>query len=592
MKGKNARVLEDFLSSPFTPKYVLKRSHPTVSPSPEASSTCCQLDSAVPSSSPPCIDPPKKPKLDAFAEQVVQLASSSLLTDISSLQNKNYELEKENRQLKEQIRKLVRKVEDLRKKKDTRSLNQKVKRHKKSVLFWKEKHEELKEGAENVVKLKKQNQEAKLGLRKLKSATSRKANRYKDRLAKVTASTSVRQQELSRLTVGLLESKCKLQHQQEDIAYYDDMLAQHQQVPHVFTTKSDGKTYDSKIREASYLLQESGVAQSRVGSTLKKLAKTLTDQDLEHVPSYSTQNNMTREMRALAKTQAKESLSGSSAVTIKYDGTTKRLGHLVEVEAVTDSGETLLLGLRQQPGGKATEYVETISDMCQSVDLQLGQVTNTMTDRCATNSAIVRQLEDRKGANINDFKCAMHPLDSMAKSCDLKVAEFERETSEPQTPGQQLPFRHRGESHTQATVRLVAKMFHNTKYFAEDLHTYLSEIFGTGTLYYRFVGNRFHIYFLSSGMLFCYIKHIRDYFTNVQQPRNLVETSVRNSLKSKNIEVTLRALGLVGKAVTGPWMRLVGTEPNILQMNQHFNEAVQQLTGKCHRASCFNFYCI
>ena len=96
--------------------------------------------------------------------------------------------------------------------------------------------------------------------------------------------------------------------------------------------------------------------------------------------------------------------------------------------------------------------------------------------------------------------------------------------------------------------------------------------------YYRFVGN------LSSGMLFCYIKHIRDYFTNVQLhvPRNLVETSVRNSLKSKNIEVTLRALGLVGKAVTGPWMRLVGTEPNILQMNQHFNEAVQQLTGKCH----------
>lgn len=405
--------------------------------------------------------------------------------------------------------------------------------------------------------------------------------RYRQKRA--ATSSTVGQQALKNLTDGLIGYKQKVQQQQNDLDYYDDKLAQGEgSHPGIFPSKADGKRYDPKIREASYILQGSGVAQAHVGDTLKKITKTLTGQELEQVPSYALQNSITREMRALSVQQVKESLSGSHAATLKFDGTTKRLGHLVEVQATTDSGQTLLLGLRQQPGGTAKEYVDTIKDMCSTVDLSLSDVANTLTDRCVTNSLIHKLLEKLKGGKMNEFKCAMHPLDSMAKHCDKAVREHENEADQPSGT---LPFHHRGESLTQATVRVFAKLFHNTKYYQEDLHTYLAQTYGTGTLYYRFVGNRFHVFFLSSGMLFSYVKSINEYFETVQSPRNQLETAVHNALKSKMLLVTLKALGIIGKAVSGPWMRLVGMSvagrtPRILEMNEHFDGAVKLLKGE------------
>ena len=46
----------------------------------------------------------------------------------------------------------------------------------------------------------------------------------------------------------------------------------------------------------------------------------------------------------------------------------------------------------------------------------LKKVTNTMTDRCITNTAVVHQLQNLKGTKINRFRCAMHHhLDNMVR---------------------------------------------------------------------------------------------------------------------------------------------------------------------------------
>ena len=42
--------------------------------------------------------------------------------------------------------------------------------------------------------------------------------------------------------------------------------------------------------------------------------------------------------------------------------------------------------------------------------------------------------------------------------------------------------------------------------------------------------------------------------------------------------MTTRALGIIGKGLTGPWMRLVGLDNNILGMNRYYAEAQE----KCH----------
>lgn len=50
-----------------------------------------------------------------------------------------------------------------------------------------------------------------------------------------------------------------------------------------------------------------------------------------------------------------------------------------------------------------------------------------------------------------------------------------------------------------------------------------------------------------------------------------------NALTSGRCAATTRALGLVGKFITSPWMRLVSINCNILDMNQYFQAAVTKL---------------
>ena len=51
------------------------------------------------------------------------------------------------------------------------------------------------------------------------------------------------------------------------------------------------------------------------------------------------------------------------------------------------------------------------------------------------------------------------------------------------------------------------------------------------------------------------------------------------------MHVTTRALRILGKLITGPWMRLLGVETTILGMNKHLQEALGNITAWSHDAS-------
>lgn len=76
-----------------------------------------------------------------------------------------------------------------------------------------------------------------------------------------------KRQELDSLKTELSSLENEVQLHQEKVA--DKNLEA------VMYTKSDGKQFCNKIREASYFLQSSGVAQRKVSDTLKNLTKTL-----------------------------------------------------------------------------------------------------------------------------------------------------------------------------------------------------------------------------------------------------------------------------------------------------------------------------
>ena len=160
----------------------------------------------------------------------------------------------------------------------------------------------------------------------------------------------------------------------------------------------------------------------------------------------------------------------------------------------------------------------------------------------------------------------MHPLDSFAKEAEKIIKCHEKDCNLTQDRGNcTYPFQHRGESLTQATIRTASKHFHDTQYHCEELVCHLKsqgavpqESQNRSVVYYRFIGNRFHIYFLNAGLLFAYAPTMQDFFQAVQAPKNEVQMAVRNALSLGKVQMCMRALGLVGKIITGPWMRMVG----------------------------------
>ena len=288
-------------------------------------------------------------------------------------------------------------------------------------------------------------------------------------------------------------------------------------------TKSDGKTYTTAIREASYHLTAGGIAQKNISKTLKQVHKSLTGQDLiGDLPSYGTHNYMAKELKSLSRQQVREGLEGATNTTLKYDGTTKPLGHLVEVEVATKE-QNYLLTVKGQVGGKAATYFDTIMESVANIQNPTAQpmlenITNVMSDRCATNKALEDLLEAEKGGKLNRFKCGLHPLDTVARDCDRGARTFEADIKlVEKRPKGNYPFTHRSESHTQALIKTAGKLFHDTAY---SCHHEIAAFFNTDSntenkvnvIYHRYVGNRFHVMFLKSGTLYYLTPQLVEFF--------------------------------------------------------------------------------
>ncbi|KAG1675727.1 hypothetical protein GQR58_014553 [Nymphon striatum] len=317
-------------------------------------------------------------------------------------------------------------------------------------------------------------------------------------------------------------------------------------------------------------------------------------------------SNFGREMKTLSQLHVRTSVSDAASCTIKYDGTTKAKKHITEVEIATKD-QTFLIGMREQNGGCASEYVDTIKTCigdvtAKSIDTIVDEgndtksslnISNTMSDRVVTNACVDRLLEsDVLGIKVNSFKCAVHPLDTIGKESEKCVLQAEKEMEA--LPNNVLLFKRSGESDTQALIKNTGKLFYNdatgcckdlTAFIKEKLELPESEGNIRSKLFHRFVGNRFHIYFLDAGLVDYYTQCLLEFFEKVHVPTNGMQSSLYNILKSKCRSVSLRALGLVGKFVTGPWMRFIPTCQQILDVNIPLQKAVETLTSWSSDAS-------
>ena len=156
---------------------------------------------------------------------------------------------------------------------------------------------------------------------------------------------------------SVLKKAVKDQHQvlhgqKQEIQWLENEFqhAQEQQLPctQPLATKRDGKTFSTEVRKASYILLNAGVSQGRASDTLKNIAEAFSQPLEGDLPSYRTQNKFNKEMKAVFRQQIREAMLPATDATLKYDGTTKKAGHLVEVDVeLKSAGEhkTLLLGV-------------------------------------------------------------------------------------------------------------------------------------------------------------------------------------------------------------------------------------------------------
>ena len=147
--------------------------------------------------------------------------------------------------------------------------------------------------------------------------------------------------------------------------------------------------------------------------------------------------------------------------------------------------------------------------------MTLENVANTMTDRCITNNAVDRQLEEVKGSTVNSFRCAMHPLDTIHRECNKALITHEDGLTFPQDD--KYPFKGTGESRAQALIRAMDKVLHSDKSgLPKELPRYLRDRgFGGGEntrLYPWWVGNRFNLFFVCGGLVYLYSDDIVEFF--------------------------------------------------------------------------------
>ena len=312
-----------------------------------------------------------------------------------------------------------------------------------------------------------------------------------------------------------------------------------------------------------------------MSEAIKIVSETVCGRQISDLPSRPTQSRFGAEMKHLSRVQINEKLENASNTTLKYDATTKgRHGHLVECE-ISTGNETYLLGVHEEAGGTADDYIGAIKDMSESTGGNILQgVVNTMTDRASVNRKVDDKLGEELNKPLHSYRCAMHPLDSLAKACDKCLKGIEV-TEEFQAHGL---YRHRGESTVTCLVRKCCSLFNNDATGCRhELTSYLKSQKCPVTSLPRWVGNRFNILFDCCQILIIMAPFITQYFNKVTKPSNDLQATVHRYLQSPFLFTSIKCLGIIGSYLTKPWFVMLASVSTIMETNSYFQSAAAQL---------------
>ena len=182
----------------------------------------------------------------------------------------------------------------------------------------------------------------------------------------------------------------------------------------------------------------------------------------------------------------------------------------------------------------------------------INNVANSMSDRCKANHAAIRIVNSEWDKTLNELNCHLHPLDSIASATRSALKHLEEARGHLY-----------GKDCVAANIILqMSKLrYKDGKGDPQGFTTFMDINGLPQNILPRYRGNRLHVLFHNAGILIQHHNLFTELLTTATSLDRL-RSSLSKDFGSDVARVELQVLGLLGKHLTGPWMKRFYTSVN------------------------------
>ncbi|CAC5373445.1 unnamed protein product [Mytilus coruscus] len=339
---------------------------------------------------------------------------------------------------------------------------------------------------------------------------------------------------------------------------------------------SQGRPYNSNIRQIYYFMRSRGVGVEHISSILKYIFDMFNIQYSE-LPSSSSAVLFDKEMNILSKEQMSEIFNENDNLTMHRDATTKSGRHFYAVE-LSNAKSTYTLGLQELADGRAETYAKSTNEMISDIndvctanpDLNImSKIKNFMTDRSATEEKTNRILMDNSNNNtINSFKCSCWDV------CDKSIKEIEKGENFKLRDGD----KNRKDTYISILLNSVSKLFYKDGSGDPTMsNVYLKSQGIDNNPIETMRVSRFNVQFNNAGGIFI-LKHvILKYFLQSKMALNYTQQLIVDCLQNKTLICICQALGMICKTITGPYWKVASDKKTPIKMGHIYTRLIDVL---------------
>ena len=385
---------------------------------------------------------------------------------------------------------------------------------------------------------------------------------------------------------------------------------------HEIASFENGK-YKDEVRQVYYSLLDKGLSIRNVGSTIRTVLKNLAGKKIGRLPQKSLSAEMMIECQILSDQQVGKVILEGPNNTLHLDGTRKKFKEFASFQVTTgDGSKGLSMGIQDMASGSADDYMEATRNIFyhiaevllpkgadrEVIDEKQAKLLeafkNVQSDRHIVNKSYMTQLKEYRSTflkhcikhfhslgaeevqnivRMNHLFCGMHAIHGMGTVCKDAIKEFESlAASQIMTHGFNKQ-NARSYDILYEISKALTKGHGNEQVGVVHLFEPYLHNQGLKNKLVSFKGERINILFVIAGAAYYHRNHISDFLDKDCTQTNKLLTAL-SDVKEVLFQACFRALGIIGKLITGPLLRLVeenGT--HIFSLNNVWEHVITKL---------------